>query len=912
MTDRLEFFFNTSPDMLLITDEAGIIKRINRTLLTRLGYTQEEITDRNVLMFIPTDSAQAFRLILQTVTDQGKSFRHISTLRKDGAVIPSEITVIKNTWSDRSALFIRIKDLSELHTSEELFSHAFYKNPSPMAITTLADGLIIKVNDALTRYTGYAVEELIGHTAEELHIYRNPDIRSSIIQRIQEGGYLHDYEIVCRSKAGSFRTCLMFAVPFRMQDCDHLLSMFIDITERNTMLEQLRQSEENHRNLFEQSNDAIFVLDTEKMRFMDANQAALDMFSLPREYCLTLSPASISPATQPDGSDSETLAAQWVQTALRDGFCHFDWTHKRKDGILFPARVTLCRVHYNGRTAVQSIVRDMSEAMKQRAALNLAKEAAEAASAAKTQFLANMSHEIRTPMNGILGMTGILLDTPLNDEQRRYAEIVYNTGQSLMNVLNDVLDFSKMEAGKLEINHLDFDLRSLVEDMAEPLMLTAHRKGLDFQFRIEPQVCTLLRGDPGRLRQVLINLLNNAIKFTDHGEVSLHIKALTDEACSTRLHFEVTDTGIGIPADRLQSIFSPFMQVDGSLARRYGGTGLGLSICRQIVDLLHGELGVESRLGFGSAFRVILTLDKPAHTAPTTKPTNKPAADTPSGLYGLLLIDNALMRQILEEWLNEWHIPCETAGSPEDATVRLRAVPPGSRPFAVISQTWAGISASDFSALLDSETALEQVHLICIHPPGYQNITESRTRVGRNIHLNKPVKKEMFYRCIPGLNERPSVPSAPASEPGITPETAPTFSKCILLAEDDQINQLVAVSMLKKMGYTADAVDNGKRAVEALSQKPYDLVLMDCQMPELDGFEATRIIRSKTSGVLNHSIPIIALTAHAMSDNRDRCLNAGMNDFISKPITPVELARIVHRWMPSDDPPKSASAEITL
>ncbi len=771
MEEYFKFFFETSPDMLMVADKNSLVREINQTLLTNLGYTLGDVIGQSVLLLIHPNHQDVFQQLLQSPDNHETQPLRIPLKQKTGGVLPASITITKRTKGDEIIYFIRARDESELTSTEELFYQAFYKNPSAMAISSLDDGIIVKVNEAASRATGYSAEELIGHTTDEMGFFVKKETRSEIFKKIREEGSVQHYETVFRARDGSFINCLVFAVPFRMAGKNHLLSMFVNITE----------------------------------------------------------------------------------------------------------------------------------SIKQREALNLAKEAAETANTAKSQFLANISHEIRTPMNGILGMTAILLDTPLNEEQQRYAEIVLNTGQSLMNVLNDVLDFSKMEAGRLSVNFTKFSLIGLIEEIADPIMLSAHRKGIDFQFHIQPKISCFFMGDAVRIRQVLLNLLTNAVKFTDQGSVVLRVTVSADEPKATQLLFEVQDTGIGIAAEQLSDIFSPFMQGDGSLTRRYGGTGLGLTISKQIIDLLHGEISVESTPGCGSTFRVTLRLEKAPEAEQSGQwvSLNTPASSREQ--HVLLLMENALMSQILSEWLKEWNIPHETAENLEDALKKLKAVPLGTVPVAVISQVWGDLQAADFASKLDHDPELNRAHLIRIHPPGYHCIAEAQHRKGRNVHLNKPVKKELFLHTVLSLGdeqhaeERP--PPQPPTKPAITTESQSASAR-VLLAEDDEINQLVAVSMLHKMGLEADAVSTGKSAVAALSQKHYDLVLMDCQMPEVDGFDATRLIRSKISSVLNHQIPIIALTAHALHENRERCLKAGMNDFISKPITPEELARVVNQWLP--------------
>jgi signal transduction histidine kinase/DNA-binding response OmpR family regulator/HPt (histidine-containing phosphotransfer) domain-containing protein len=586
--------------------------------------------------------------------------------------------------------------------------------------------------------------------------------------------------------------------------------------------------------------------------------------------------------------DFPDLVVRGVDNGLPDGT---RWTLVRKDGSVVTASLTVgaLRDEEGKATGYVGILGDLSGQIDRQSRLEIAKRAAESASRAKSDFLAAMSHEIRTPMNGVLGMAGLLLDSELTERQRKRVETLRSSAESLLGVLNDILDFSKIEANRLELEVADFDLRKVVEDVVDLMALKAQEKDVEMLCFIEPEVPTRLQGDPNRLRQVLGNLVGNAVKFTVRGSISLTV-SLAGLPDSGAIRFDVADTGIGIPECKQHLLFQPFSQADASTARKYGGTGLGLSIVAGLVKMLGGRIGFESEDGRGSTFWFTAAL------APQPEARRPPALSL-AGKRVLVVDDSPACRSNISRFLSYWHCIPDEAGGAEEAMRKLRAKGTAGYDAVLIDLAMPGRPGDRLAREIRAEKALRDIPLLIMTDLRHVSDGEYWRARGFAGRITKPVKQgELGGRLAAAMGYGPSLDSRASVAAPLRDRTAARKSRRLLLVEDNAVNREVALGILENLGYIADVACDGLSAISRLRRNAYAAVLADCNLPEMDGYELTRLIRLGEPHAWDPRVPVIAMTAHALAGDREKCIAAGMDDYVSKPIDPKALESVLDRW----------------
>ena len=707
------------------------------------------------------------------------------------------------------------------------------------------------------------------------------------------------------------------------------LSLFLERTEVEAAL---HENEARTRLIIDTALDAVITMDGDG-RITEWNAQAERTFGWPAHDVIGCDLAETIIATTHRARYTEYLAQLLNphEHALADRLV--EMVGIRQDTHEFPMELAVTPLKIDESVLFSAFIRDITSRKEAERSLkdyaeqlehinqqlDAAFREAKAATEAKSSFLATMSHEIRTPMNGVIGMTGLLLDTTLTDEQREYAQTVRTCGEHLLTVINDILDFSKIEAGKLELEMIDFDFRLVIEESLELVAERAASKGLNLACLFHAEVPRHLVGDPGRLRQVVMNLASNAVKFTERGDVVVEVTVERQSQESAMIRVAVRDTGIGISEEACQRLFQSFSQADGSTTRKYGGTGLGLAICKRLIELMGGAIGVSSHVGQGSCFWFTVTLQQQVGTSSSP---GLPAAAL-AGLRVMIVDDKPVNRRILELMTKKWGmLPTLVADGSEAMSLLTRdPVYPPQFELALLDVDMGTMSGIDLAYAMKNRRIGGEVRLILLTSLGRRGDAKAAREAGLAAYLTKPIREQQLYDCLVTVMNRRSVSSSISGAGTVPPlitrhtlaESKAKVDLRILLAEDNLINQKVAVRLFQRLGHRIDVVSNGREAVEALGRVRYDMVFMDCQMPEIDGFEATQLIRkrerstrqsladgqhvSKDEPLIRgaRSVRIIAMTANAMPGDRDRCLAAGMDDYIAKPISVTALVEALDR-----------------
>jgi PAS domain S-box-containing protein len=832
------------------------------------------------------------------------------------------------------------KEIAERQRAEEDRDRFFTLALDMLCIAGM-DGYFKRLNPAWERTLGFSIEDLL---AEPFLNFVHPDDREATVAEVRKsasGVNTIAFENRYRCKDGSYRWLHWTATP--LPDRQLIYAAARDITERRRAEESLRESEALYHSLVEHLPQNIFRKDRQG-RFTFANQRFCATVGQTLEALLGKTDRDFFPPALADkyrGDDIEVMETGKAFETVEE--------HLTPEGTKLYVQVIKTPL-YGARgevVGIQGIFWDVSARKRAEEEARQAKEAAEEANRAKSEFLANMSHEIRTPMNGIIGMTELALDTRLTPEQREYLTLVKVSADSLLGLINDILDFSKIEARKLHLDAIDFNLRDTLGDAMKALALRAQQKGLELACHIPPNVPEVVVGDPGRLRQIVVNLVGNAIKFTDQGEVVVHViteergarseereegkangagnqgaqpsdprSSILDPQSSIRLHLAVRDTGIGILPEKQKQIFEAFAQADSSTTRKYGGTGLGLTISSQLVSLMGGRLWVESQVGKGSTFHFSACFGQ-SSGAPLPSGPVRPARllDLPV----LVVDDNATNRRIFQEILTNWRMRPMVVDSGWAALDALQQAVAAGEPFplALIDGHMPEMDGFALAKQIRRSPAFTGTTLLMLTSAGQAGDIARCRELGIGAYLTKPVKQsELLDAIVTALNTALDPGESLASDAG-PPAGESRRPLHILLAEDNAVNQRLAVCLLQKQGHTVRVANNGKEALTALgvteragaaSLPPFDLVLMDVQMPELDGLEATTLLRRHEQGTGQH-VPVIAMTAHAMKGDRERCLEAGMDGYVCKPIQPQELWQAIAELVPLSGPAGTAEPQ---
>ena len=768
-----------------------------------------------------------------------------------------------------------------------------------------ADGMIEWVNRSFEKSTGFSLADVVGKRLGD--VLGGVDSDRDQMQAMRDNalsGQTVRAEVALYNKLGQRYWALVEIQPIRDESGEiiNYLTQHIDITAQKDAEMKLREAmaeADRNRDVLRAVLDAVpspIVVKDDAHRYVEMNGAFTRFMGRPRELLLGRLDSEFLTDAQREAvhTQDEAVLSSGMMSVIEQ-----QWLSPDNDTRWVLLYTSIGELPDGQRILVSNIA-DITATKATQAVLEETRSAAEAASLAKSEFLANMSHEIRTPMNGVLGMTELLLETPLSDPQSRYARNIYHSAESLLSVINDILDFSKIEAGRMELDPSEFDLRDMVETATELLATRAHAKGLELSAHVVEQLPPMAIGDAGRLRQVLVNLIGNAVKFTERGEVAISVTSAAvspDPTVSQRVRFTVRDTGIGIPADAQRKLFTAFTQADGSTTRRFGGTGLGLAISRQLVELMGGEIQVESRAGEGSTFWFEVPL---AFQAGTPREVNALAL---AGTRVLIVEDNPSNATILTTTVSQWGMRAECARTAEIALEWMIAALQ-SDPFRLVlcDMKLPGMSGIDLARQLKSLGMLPGAKLILVTSITSEAQLRDARVAGFRAVLAKPIRRGDLRNAVvdvlsPAAREIDDTGSTPNGEGSTGAPERAAASVRVLVAEDNPVNTLIASTLLKQLGHTVITAADGRAAVESYQIEPVDLVLMDCQMPHLDGYGATAAIRRIEASRGKLRVPIIAVTANALEGDRERCLEAGMDDYLAKPFKMATLRIMIDRWV---------------
>ena len=947
-------------------DREGCVTFINRSGALMLGYQPEEMRGKDLHMLVhhsPEDGSSSTReecpICCASQTSHGFHTEEDFFWRRDGTSFLVEIDscpffegeVLKGavvTFADitarkaaeallqrREAILMAAQELAhlgswewEIETGKERWSAEQYR---------------------IFGYAPNSIEPTYELFKQALHIEDREKVLATVETALNEG---EPYEVECRivHLSGEVRSvqCRGEVVRDATGTPVQMHGTVLDITERRQAEAEIRIKANWQKAVLDYAGFAIIATTPDGI-IQTFNRAAERMLGYGAEEVI----GKVTPAVIHDPQevmDRATTLSMELGERIEPGFETFvaksrrglpnedEWTYIKKDGSRFPVLLSVTALKGSSEeiTGFLGLALDITERKQSEAAvkayanelelinqaLDVALSQAKAATEAKSDFLATMSHEIRTPMNGVIGMTGLLLDTDLTAEQREFAETVRSSGSHLLTIINDILDYSKIEAGKMNIEIIDFDLRTTVAEAMDLLADHASGKGVNLACLFHAEVPAALCGDPGRVRQILLNLVGNAIKFTEQGDVVLSVMLVQQTDADVRVRFEVQDTGIGLSPEAQGRLFQSFSQADSSTTRKFGGTGLGLAICKQLTELMGGDIGVDSKLGEGSTFWFTVQLGKQLHGTASAGAVESQCLD---GLQLCIVDGSPVNRRVLELSAEQWGVRCLVAKDGQQALTLLRKAAARGQvcDLAVIDMELSDMDGLRLASAIKANSMLAPTKLVLLANQGQRGDAKAAQAAGYAAYLSKPVHASQLYECLTTVLKLPAQATVGEDQSAgrIAPplvtrhslaERSVAAPEKILLVDDNIINQMVAVRMLEKLGYRVDLAANGLEALDAVARIPYAVVLMDCQMPEMDGFHATREIRRLEAIGTGHEstdsrttcpwplaprhIPIIAMTANALQEDRGRCLAAGMDDYLSKPVQSKILAEVLARW----------------
>ncbi len=898
---------------------SGQILYVSPLIRSITGYQPEDFLSLPIEDFIHPDDFRVLAADFESILASRQEYAPIHKFRlrhRDGSTVHLRSSTKVNYHDDQIEGFTGIiSDITEqvemkraLAESENKF-RTIIENINDMAFSMNPEGYFTYVSPQCLNISGFDPQELLNsHFSKFVHPEDLEQLAELFFKGVATGQYPDKFEFRLHHKNGRIlhvRTSSHITFGKNGQ-ATAMHGVMSDITATKEQAMLLKESEQKFRKLAETLPQTVFTTDAAG-NFTYANRQGLEFFGYTWEDIE--SGLNLLDMLVPD--EHEYATQRFTQYVLAGKPSTGNkWTAQRKDGSTFPADIYQNAVFKDGEVvSTTGIVVDLSERIQRENDLRKAKEeteainrelettikrvnklaaSAEMANVAKSEFLANMSHEIRTPMNGVIGMIELLLGTDMTPEQRRYAETIQSSGDALLTLVNDVLDFSKIEAGKLELDRTSFDLHQLIEELCDIVGYRAHEKGLELSCIIENDVPTSLVGDPSRIRQILINLTGNAIKFTDHGEIVIRVSLAEQTDKQAILSFSVADTGIGISRHSAHRLFNAFTQEDASITRKYGGTGLGLAISKHLVEMMGGKIGVTPNRENGSTFWFTTLLHKQTRE-------NRALPSSTHHLAGkriLIVDDHSINREIISGHLEHWNAISAAAPDGESALEMLHEAALQKLPFqlAIIDMQMPGMDGETLGRIIMADPELKHMPLIMVTSSDLPGEAAHIKKLGFCDYINKPIKRSVLAASIASALRSRSENAA-----GTRKSSSPKEIN-VLVVEDNQVNQVVASGILQTLGYRSSVVANGQEAIDRLrADKSVDLILMDIQMPVMDGIEATRIIRDPRHPGLNHDIPIIAITAHALKRDRTNCLNCGMDDYITKPFKPQEIDAAIRK-----------------